>query len=364
MTSKITEITTDELYYIADKTYDFENCNYIIDQILTSLSNTSSQSRKALNILNLVDFLMKNGSAKFKGEMEDEKYFFKKIKEFYNDPYDVLHSPIRNIIDRLIELIENPDLLKKEREDAKKIKEKLGKNIEGISNEGNSKYKGFSSDDVKNDGDNKNVNSSTYDIRPEINLEKKLGLEIPEKKDKIEEQKKENVQEVNEINFLDDGKEEKVQEVTKVKKKKKFLPPPPKKKKNGRPQYKRKENAKNKQNDMDLLNLNNITNINQTEEKKEEPLKQVKQELLEFNFLQNEENTPKNVTQNEKPSELLDFTLQKEPVKKNDFLDLNNLGAPKKEETKIDDYLNLLSKAQNIPISNTVDSNNANYDFL
>ena len=224
MTSKITEITTDELYYIADKTYDYENCNYIIDQILTNLSNTSSVSRKSLNILNLVDFLMKNGSAKFKGEMEDEKYFFKKIKEFYNDPYDVLHSPIRNIIDRIIELIENSDILKKEREEAKKIKEKLGKNIKGISNESNSKYKGFSSDDVKKDSNNNtNISCNSYDIRPEINLEKKLGLENPEKKDEKIEQKKKKVKElIEDFNFLDEGKEENVEKPIKVKKKKKF----------------------------------------------------------------------------------------------------------------------------------------------
>jgi len=38
-------------------------------------------SRSILNTINLIEFLLKNGSSKFKGEVEDEKYFLKKLKE-------------------------------------------------------------------------------------------------------------------------------------------------------------------------------------------------------------------------------------------------------------------------------------------
>ena len=66
----------------------------VLEGIITRLSNSNSNSRKILNCLNLVDFLLKNGSSKFKGEIDDEKYFFNKMRENYKDPYDVLHQPI------------------------------------------------------------------------------------------------------------------------------------------------------------------------------------------------------------------------------------------------------------------------------
>ena len=102
----------------------------------------------------------------------------------------------------------------------------------------------------------------------------------------------------------------------------------------------------------------NINNINKVESKKE---KVVQNNLLDFDFLANEEN---NTKPEKNPTDLLDFTVKKDSNKKNDFLDLNNLETPKKEEKKIDDYLNLLSKVQNIPITNPNNSNIVNYDFL
>lgn len=54
----------------------------------------SSNSRRILNILNLIDFLLKNGSSKFKGEIEEERFYLRKMKDNFNDDYDILHKPI------------------------------------------------------------------------------------------------------------------------------------------------------------------------------------------------------------------------------------------------------------------------------
>lgn len=62
-----------------------------MEGVLSRLTNPSNSSRKILNVLNLVEFLLKNGSSKFKGEVEDEKYFLNKMRDNYKDPYDLLH---------------------------------------------------------------------------------------------------------------------------------------------------------------------------------------------------------------------------------------------------------------------------------
>lgn len=68
---------------------------------------------------------MINGSSKFKGEIEDEKFFLTKLKENFNDSYDELHKPIQNIIDRILVLVQDEEMLKKEKESAKTLRERL-----------------------------------------------------------------------------------------------------------------------------------------------------------------------------------------------------------------------------------------------
>ena len=62
-----------------------------MEEIINRLTNPNNNSWKILNVLNLIKFLLKNGSSKFKGEVEDEKYFLNKMRDNYNDPYDLLH---------------------------------------------------------------------------------------------------------------------------------------------------------------------------------------------------------------------------------------------------------------------------------
>jgi hypothetical protein len=359
-----------------------DKCNSIIDIILTNLSNAQNQSRKILNVLNLVDFLLKNGSSKFKGEMEDEKFFFKKIKEFFLDPYDILHPPIRNAIDRIISLIEDPEALKKEREEAKKIKDKMGKVTEGIGCESNDKYEGYSSEDVKGNG---------YDIRPEVNLERKLELtkekKNSEKNNKTEDflEQTKQVEIDSNIDFLgvdDDNKNgnlEKEKKEVQEGKKKKFLPPPPKKEKGSKPNFARNNKKSDNPSDNGLLNLNsssNLThekddffldlNINQTTTKNSQTdvnitTQQVQSDLLNFNFLDSEKKT----SEIKKDIDLLNFTQTTTSKKNDDFLDLTDLTVPQNNK-KNENYLNLLSKTQPVKENFTIQNLNDNnkYEFL
>lgn len=142
-----------------------ECCGIILEEILNWLTSSYSNSRRVLNVLNCIEFLLKNGSSKFKGEIEDEKFFLQKVKENFHDPFDELHKPIQNNIDRIIDLLGNEEVLKKEREQAKSVRERF----KGISNETN-KYESYSSDDLQGE--------IRYDSHKEVNLTKKLGLKL------------------------------------------------------------------------------------------------------------------------------------------------------------------------------------------
>lgn len=49
------------------------------------------------------------------------------MKENYTDPYDELHKPIVNNIEKILVLLTDEDQLKKEREVAKNIRERFKK---------------------------------------------------------------------------------------------------------------------------------------------------------------------------------------------------------------------------------------------
>ena len=62
-----------------------EDCNYITEELLKKLTSVSSNCRRILNCLNTIDFLLKNGSSKFKGEIEEERFYLRKMKDNFND---------------------------------------------------------------------------------------------------------------------------------------------------------------------------------------------------------------------------------------------------------------------------------------
>jgi len=208
-----------------------------------------------MNTLSLVEFLLKNGSPRFKLEINEDLFFIKKLRNFYdqNDEEDLARS-IQTIVQRILLLLENADELKAAKEEAKRLRNRIqGFSNEGESGSGNgsvdSKYQGISSDSYQNEG---------FSGNREINLAQKLGLESKVKPEETEVKKEKPViassQEAEidflgfsasnsnsaklnsgEPDFLNTGQ-------AKGKGTLKFLPPPPKKNQNNTTLFQGKAN--------------------------------------------------------------------------------------------------------------------------
>lgn len=149
--------------------------------------------RTILNTLSLIEFLLKNGSPRFKIEIEEDQFFIKKLRNYHNEDDDEdLTKSIQTLAQRIIGLLENSEELKAAKEEAKKLRGR----IHGFSNElegetGNQntdpKYQGFSSDSYQNE---KSMSKS--------GLAKRIGIEEDEKEKREEEVKREKQKEVYE----------------------------------------------------------------------------------------------------------------------------------------------------------------------
>lgn len=133
-----------------------EQSRYIVEIVFGKLSDQGQKPRTVLNVLSLIEFLLKNGSQIFKVEMEEEKFLVKKQLNFYSDNDDEdLGKSIQILAQRILSLFEKPDELRNEREEAKKLRDR----IKGFSCEASksytpftedNKYGGISSDDYAN----------------------------------------------------------------------------------------------------------------------------------------------------------------------------------------------------------------------
>lgn len=151
-----------------------DECNAILDKITTKLHDGSPKARTVLNTLSLIEFLLKNGSPRFKIEIEEDQFFIKKLRNFHDDSDDDdLSNSIQTLAQRIIALIENPEELKTAKEEAKKLRTR----IHGFSNEADEdappqsadpKYQGFSSDNYQNE---------KFDMKGGSNLARRLGME-------------------------------------------------------------------------------------------------------------------------------------------------------------------------------------------
>lgn len=225
-----------------------DECNGILDKIATKLHDGNLKPRSILNTLSLVEFLLKNGSPRFKLEINEDLFFIKKLRNFYdqNDEEDLGRS-IQTIVQRILSLLENQEELKIAKEEAKRLRNR----IQGFSNEGEngsgngpnesvgSKYKGISSDSYQNEGVSGNR---------EVNLAQKLGLESKVKIDESESKNEVRVitnkkePEIDFLGFSNQGSNLVKQNSAepdflnsgqgKAKGGLKFLPPPPKKNQN------------------------------------------------------------------------------------------------------------------------------------
>lgn len=359
-----------------------ENCNAVIDRILTKLGKTSTPPRTALNCLNLIDFLLQNGSSKFKSEIEDERYLIKKYLSYYNEDQEELNSPVINAAQRVLELLENPEKLKEAREEARKMKER----IRGFSSEtgdnrhnsfSDSKYGGISSDDY----------NRGYDIKPEVDLNRKFGITSANTdsnkraEDKVE-VRKEVANKGGDIDLL--GGDDPVQHVDNIntdlfgeKKPRKFLPPPPKKDRTAMPKFTNNDGkADNLVDDFIGLDINNKDNAQNDKAvySKNEPKTNVNSHDLDFDIL-GTSNNPKPVTSTaignangHKDLDMFDLTSPPTIVNVNtsknqdvDLFGVIELNNPKPASN--DNYFDLLS-GKSSKLGKPPKKNEHNYDFL
>lgn len=134
-----------------------DECNIILDKIAAKLHEGAPKPRTVLNTLSLIEFLLKNGSPRFKIEIEEDQFFIKKLRNYHTEDDDEdLTKSIQALAQRIIALLENPDELKEAKEEAKKLRGR----IHGFSSEleaeaanqsADPKYQGFSSDSYQNE---------------------------------------------------------------------------------------------------------------------------------------------------------------------------------------------------------------------
>lgn len=112
--------------------------------------------KKVLKVLNLVDYLLKNGAPKCAIEFKDEIYRIRTLQDFtYYEDSQERGEGIRIKSKEIVDMLSDETKLDRAREQAKQLREKLA-NIQGCSSEGvKTAYSGFSSKDVQSN-QNKN----------------------------------------------------------------------------------------------------------------------------------------------------------------------------------------------------------------
>ena len=204
------------LIKVLKRLFSRDECNAILDKIATKLHESSTKPRSILNTLSLIEFLLKNGSPKFKVEIEEDQYFIKKFKTYFdeNDDEDLSKS-IQTLSIKIISLLESPEELKEAKEEAKKMKNR----IMGFSNElgetsgtsGDSKYQGISSDSYQNSRDNwiKDTNNSQKPgLEQRADRKKESTEEQTEQTKKSEGVQKQQKSQIIDVDLLGENSEE------------------------------------------------------------------------------------------------------------------------------------------------------------
>lgn len=130
----LNEVTSDEnwtgntkvLGEVAEHTFNYNDFNAIMKHIWERLSQKGKKWRRILKTLNLMEYLTKNGSPRCVGEFKDEIYQLRTLQDFslYEQTLD-RGASIREKVKELIDLITDDQKLETERENAKKIREKM-----------------------------------------------------------------------------------------------------------------------------------------------------------------------------------------------------------------------------------------------
>lgn len=146
-----------------------------MEKINEKLRKNGTKPRAILNTLNLVEFLLKNGSSKFKAEIEDELFIIKKFKNYLEDDEEDLNTSIQTISQRILALMDDLEELKRAREEAQKLKER----IRGFSSEIEAKIGSYDEDPRYGGMSSDKLASGQYNTsgNPEVNLARRLGLQ-------------------------------------------------------------------------------------------------------------------------------------------------------------------------------------------
>jgi hypothetical protein len=140
--------------------------------VLSKLQKNSTKSRGILNALSLTEFLLKNGSSKFRKEMDDELFMIKRYRNYIEDDDDEdLVGPIKALSQKVTTLIEDREVLEQARIEANSTRDR----IRGFSNDLQSSNNSYQ-DDPKYGGISSE--SFQYDPQSDNNLSKKLGLDV------------------------------------------------------------------------------------------------------------------------------------------------------------------------------------------
>mmetsp|Transcript_1636 Transcript_1636/g.1459 ORF Transcript_1636/g.1459 Transcript_1636/m.1459 type:complete len:319 (-) Transcript_1636:228-1184(-) len=121
---------------IADHTYSFNDFTQVMQYIWARLSSPKKKWRKTLKTLNLIEYLIKNGSPRCIQEFRDEQYQIRMLQELtvIEEGAD-RGASIRETSKRIVELLNDDTKIDEERKKSQEMREKLG-DIKGYGSGG------------------------------------------------------------------------------------------------------------------------------------------------------------------------------------------------------------------------------------
>mmetsp|Transcript_12888 Transcript_12888/g.16716 ORF Transcript_12888/g.16716 Transcript_12888/m.16716 type:complete len:541 (+) Transcript_12888:254-1876(+) len=127
-----------ELREIARLTFDWQEYGVVMKAIWSTLQYTGSRWRQIFKALTLLEYLVKNGAEKCVDEAREHMYQIKSLTGFsYYDEGNEKGTGIRELSKKLIELLNDSDQIKEEREKAKANRDKFtGMGKDGMSRSG------------------------------------------------------------------------------------------------------------------------------------------------------------------------------------------------------------------------------------
>ncbi|CAE7613817.1 EPSIN2 [Symbiodinium natans] len=119
-------VPNSQLHDIARASFDFQEYQTIITEIWAGLQEAKSRWRRVLKTLNLVEFLVKNGSERIIDEIRRDQYKVRPLMDFsYSEDGKDKGAAVREKTKAILELISDNELLRSERDKARTHREKF-----------------------------------------------------------------------------------------------------------------------------------------------------------------------------------------------------------------------------------------------